>query len=67
MLILGDAMTNIGSNLSLASPQYTADMAQAQQSVKKLARLTVRRAVFGHGEPIETGASQAIAKVAGAL
>jgi len=67
LLILGDAMVNIGNQLAGPIAQYTADMAQAQQSVKKLARLTVRRAVFGHGEPIETGASQAIAKVAGAL
>jgi len=65
LLILGDAMVNIGDQLSGPMAQYTADMAQALQSVRKLARLNVRRAVFGHGEPIETGASQAIAKVAG--
>jgi glyoxylase-like metal-dependent hydrolase (beta-lactamase superfamily II) len=67
LLVLGDAMVNIGSQLAGPMAQYTADMAQAQQSVKKLARLTVRRAVFGHGDPIEADASQAIAKVAGAL
>jgi hypothetical protein len=27
----------------------------------------VQRAVFGHGEPIDNGASQAIAKLAGSL
>ncbi|HXV50073.1 MAG TPA: MBL fold metallo-hydrolase [Candidatus Binatia bacterium] len=67
LLVLGDAMTNIGSNLSLPSAQYTADMAQAQQSIKKLAKLTFQRAVFGHGDPIDKGASQAIAKLTGTL
>src|SRR5688572_10602035 len=37
LLILGDAMNNVDKRLSLPSPQYTADMAEAQQSVKKLA------------------------------
>jgi glyoxylase-like metal-dependent hydrolase (beta-lactamase superfamily II) len=63
LLILGDAMTNI-DKLSGPSPQYTADMAQAHQSVKKLAKLKFERAVFGHGEPLDKAASQAIAKLA---
>ena len=67
LLILGDAMNNIGSKLAGPNPQYTADMAQAHQSVKKLAGLKFQRAFFGHGEPIDKGASQAIAKVAGTL
>jgi len=66
VLILGDAMNNI-DKLSGPNPQYTADMAQAHQSVKKLAKLKFERAVFGHGEPIDKGASQAIAKLAGTL
>jgi len=66
LLILGDAMNNIGKLMG-PNPQYTADMAQAHQSVKKLAKLTFERAVFGHGEPIDKGASQAIAKLAGTL
>jgi glyoxylase-like metal-dependent hydrolase (beta-lactamase superfamily II) len=67
LLILGDAMVNTGNKLGGPNPQYTADMAQAHQSVKKLARLTFERAVFGHGEPIDKGASQAIAKLASTL
>jgi len=67
LLILGDAMNNIGSKLAGPNPQYTADMALANQSVKKLAKLKFERALFGHGEPIDKGASQAIAKLAGTL
>jgi len=66
VLILGDAMNNI-DKLSGPNPEYTADMAQAHQSVKKLAGLKFQRAVFGHGEPIDKGASLAIAKLAGTL
>jgi len=66
LLILGDAMNNI-DKLAGPNPQYTADMIQAHQSVKKLAKLKFERAVFGHGEPIDKGASQAIAKLAGTL
>ena len=67
LLILGDAMNNIGNKLAGPNPQYTADMAQAHQSVKKLAKLKFQSAVFGHGEPLDNGASQAIAKLAGTL
>jgi glyoxylase-like metal-dependent hydrolase (beta-lactamase superfamily II) len=67
LLILGDAMTNVDSKLGGPNPQYTADMAQAHESVKKLAKLKFERAVFGHGEPIDKGAAQAIAKLAGTL
>ena len=66
VLILGDAMNNI-DKLSGPNPQYTADMAQAHQSVKKLAKLKFERAVFGHGEPIDKSASQAITKLADVL
>jgi glyoxylase-like metal-dependent hydrolase (beta-lactamase superfamily II) len=67
LLILGDAMNNIGSKLGGPNPQYTADMAEAHRSVKKLAKLKFERAVFGHGDPIDKAAAQAIAKLAGTL
>lgn len=67
LLILGDAMNNSGNNLSGPNPQYTADMARAHSSVKKLAKLNFQRAVFGHGEPLDKGASRAVAKLAQTL
>jgi glyoxylase-like metal-dependent hydrolase (beta-lactamase superfamily II) len=67
LLILGDAMNNIDKKLSGPNPEYTADMAQANQSVKKLTKLKFQRAVFGHGEPIDNGASEAIAKLVRSL
>ena len=67
VLILGDAMNNVDKKLSGPNPEYTADMAQARESVKKLVKLKFERAFFGHGDPIEKGAAQAIAKLAGSL
>jgi glyoxylase-like metal-dependent hydrolase (beta-lactamase superfamily II) len=67
LLILGDAMNNMNNSLSGPNPQYTADMAEAHGSVKKLPKLKFERAVFGHGDPIDKAAAQAIAKLAGTL
>ncbi len=67
LLILGDAMVNINNRLGGPNPQYTVDMTQAHQSVKKLAGITFERALFGHGEPIAKGASREIAKLASTL
>ncbi|HWP57370.1 MAG TPA: MBL fold metallo-hydrolase, partial [Candidatus Acidoferrales bacterium] len=67
LLILGDAMNNVGNHLTGPNPQYTADMALANRSVEKLAKLKFERALFGHGEPIDKSASQLIAKLAAAL
>jgi len=67
LMVLGDAMVNMGGQLTGANPQYTADMDQANESVKKLAALTFNKAFFGHGEPIEQGASAAVSRVASTL
>jgi glyoxylase-like metal-dependent hydrolase (beta-lactamase superfamily II) len=67
LLVVGDAMGNINHRLSGSNPQYTADMAQANQSVKKLAALTFAKAVFGHGDPIDQDASAAVATLARTL
>ena len=67
LLVMGDAMVNMNNTLTGANPQYTSDMEEANQSIKKLAALTFEKAVFGHGEPIEKGASEAVAKLAGTL
>jgi hypothetical protein len=57
----------MGGQLTGANAQYTADMDQANESIRKLAELTFNKAFFGHGEPIEQGASAAVARVASAL
>ena len=67
LIVLGDAMVNVDNTLTGPYPRYTADMQQANQSVKKLAKLRFEKAVFGHGEPIDKGASAAVANIARTL
>ena len=64
VLVAGDALTNPGE-LSGPDPQYTSDLDQAAASVRKLAALDVRTILPGHGEPISTGAAEALRKLAG--
>jgi glyoxylase-like metal-dependent hydrolase (beta-lactamase superfamily II) len=65
--IAGDALNNGDGNLTGPNPQYSADMTTANQSVQKIGNLSFERAFFGHGVPIETGASAAIAALAATL
>ena len=51
VLICGDAMLNLPS-LSLPIEAYTVDMAQAKQTIQKLAKLNPAIVCFGHGPPI---------------
>jgi glyoxylase-like metal-dependent hydrolase (beta-lactamase superfamily II) len=67
LLVVGDAMGNRERTLTGPNPQYTVDMAQAHQSIKKLAGLKFEKAMFGHGEPLEQGAAAAVAKLASTL
>lgn len=66
-LITGDALANSGGLLTGANPQFSADMAAANESVKKLAQLSFEKAYFMHGDTIEAGASKAIAELATTL
>jgi glyoxylase-like metal-dependent hydrolase (beta-lactamase superfamily II) len=66
-LVAGDALFNIGGVLAGSHPQYTRDMARANESVRKLAALRFDKAFFGHGAPIEKEASVAVARLAKTL
>jgi glyoxylase-like metal-dependent hydrolase (beta-lactamase superfamily II) len=65
-LVAGDALNNSGQ-LTGANPQYTADMKAAAESVRKLAGLEVTTILPGHGEPLTTGAAEALQKLAESL
>lgn len=66
-LITGDAVFNIGGTLARSPEQFTADLAQANESVRKMAGLSFERALFMHGEPIEGGGAAAFAQLAAGL
>jgi glyoxylase-like metal-dependent hydrolase (beta-lactamase superfamily II) len=63
-LVAGDALRTT-DGLAGSDPQYTADAAQATASLKKLAALDVRTILPGHGDPLTSGAAEALRKLAG--
>jgi glyoxylase-like metal-dependent hydrolase (beta-lactamase superfamily II) len=65
-LFTGDAAFNIGGTVMGSPPQFSADVAQVQESLRKLGGLGFERALFAHGPPIERGASAALARLVGA-
>lgn len=67
VLFAGDAMNGTGGGLTGANPRYSADMALADESVKKLAARSFDDIVFGHGEPVLGGASDQVIAYADGL
>ncbi len=63
LLFTGDAVAN---NFGLRPPMgwYTEDMAQAKESIRKLAQLDFEVACFGHGPPLDRDASLAFRRLA---
>jgi glyoxylase-like metal-dependent hydrolase (beta-lactamase superfamily II) len=66
VLVAGDAVRTT-SGLAGPDPQYTADMTQAAASVRKLAGLDVKAILPGHGDPLTSGAADALRKLAASL
>ncbi len=67
LLVAGDALIGAGGGVAGPNPRFTSDLATAHDSVKKLATLGFEVALFGHGEPVEAGASTAVAELAAGL
>ncbi len=67
VLVAGDAMNTIGGTLNPADPAFTENPSLADSSIKKLAGLGFEVLLVGHGDPIESGASQAVADLAAGI
>ena len=63
VLVTGDAVRNT-SGLQGSDPQYTDDQDAAAASLTKLAKLPVKTILFGHGEPLTSGAAAALGTLA---
>lgn len=62
-----DAMGGPAGDVAGANPQFTADLVAADDSVRKLASLDVDTILFGHGEPVVSGAGDKLTELAGAI
>ncbi len=67
ILVAGDALNTVGGTLNPADPAFTENQTLAEASIKKLAGLEFDTLLVGHGEPIEGGASQAVADLAAGI
>ena len=63
LLIAGDSANN-ESGLRPMDDRYNIDPKQHRESIKKVAKLHFEHAVFGHGVPIKSGASQRFEELA---
>jgi glyoxylase-like metal-dependent hydrolase (beta-lactamase superfamily II) len=68
ILVTGDATGSDGSGgLSGANPQFTEDLARANQSIRKLAGFDYEVVLVGHGEPVVADGSEAMSALAATL
>ncbi|MBM2618400.1 MBL fold metallo-hydrolase [Actinoplanes sp. LDG1-06] len=65
-LVSGDALRTT-DGLASSDPQYTENEEQAKASVRKLAALDIKTILPGHGEPLMSGAADALRKLAASL
>ena len=63
----GDAVGGVAGTVAGANPDFSSDMAVAADTVRKLAALSFETALFGHGEPVLSGASDQVAQLASEL
>jgi len=66
VLVAGDALRTT-DGLVGSDPAHTADATQAAASVRTLAALKVQTILPGHGDPLTTGAAEALQKLAASL
>jgi len=67
ILVAGDALNGADGGVAGPSPDFSEDMDLANASVAKLAGFDFEIALFGHGEPVLSGASGLVADLADTL
>lgn len=67
ILVAGDALNGANGGVIGANPDFTEDMTSANKSIAKLATFEYEVALFGHGDPVLSGASGLVADLAGNL
>ncbi len=67
VMVVGDALNGRDGGVVGANPSFSPDMDTANQSARKLATLRFDTLLFGHGEPVLTGADTAVQALAASL
>ena len=61
ILVAGDAINGAEGGVIGANPQFSPDMALANESIAKIAQLEFETILFGHGEPVLSNGSAQVA------
>ncbi len=67
VMVTGDALNGLNGGVTGPNPSFSEDMTAANASVAKLAGFTYQTALFGHGEPVLTEASERVNELASSL
>ncbi|NNF08681.1 MAG: MBL fold metallo-hydrolase [Acidimicrobiia bacterium] len=67
VLVAGDALRTADGSVIGAAPQFSQDMALANESVRKLAQLSFETVLVGHGAPVVGGADALVVELAAGL
>ena len=67
ILVAGDALNGVEGGVAGPDPGFSEDMTVANESVAKLAGFSYEVALFGHGEPVLSGASDQVNQLASSL
>lgn len=67
VLVAGDALRTADGSVIGAAPQFSDDMAMANDSIRKLAQLSFDTVLVGHGAPVVGGAGALVAELAASL
>ncbi|MEO1064034.1 MAG: MBL fold metallo-hydrolase [Actinomycetota bacterium] len=67
LLVAGDAINGADGGVVGPTPRFTADLDAANASAVKLGTFRYETVVFGHGDPVEGGASDTVAEMAATL
>ena len=67
VLVSGDALIGANGGVTGASEQFSDNMTLANASIRKLSEFDYEIALFGHGDPVESGADLAVRELAADL
>ncbi len=67
ILVAGDAILGSGGGVQGPSPDFSTDIAVANESVRQLAKLSFNTLLVGHGDPVEANADTAVSHLAASL
>ncbi|MEM7139419.1 MAG: MBL fold metallo-hydrolase [Actinomycetota bacterium] len=67
LLVAGDAINTLDGGVQGPNPQFTSDLATAEDSARKLAALSFNTLLAGHGDPVQDMADTAVQAMAASL